>query len=321
MQFLKTLFWVLIASSSPCSRPQLDAGHAQPVGRHPGRHQVPLLLLIAFLIGWLPTWLLMRARIWRIERRIDARRNRVKVAAPPATLARRGAGRHEPDLRRHRHARPHRAVAIARAIRGLAGGVKLGLEFFAANGRKACSTSPRLGLPVFLDLKFHDIPNTVAKAVEALAPLGARDPDCSRRRRARDAGGRQGRGAGRHKVVAVTVLTSLDRPTCGDRRRRLPGRPGRAPGRACRGRRGRRHRLFRRGSRGGARGLAGRLFRGSRRPSRRGDAPTRSAWSRRARRWTTALDPGHRPADHRGRRSRGRRSPDIAQRLSNEVFK
>ena len=65
----------------------------------------------------------------------------------------------------------HRAAAIARELIGLAGGVKLGLEFFCANGRDGVLRIAEHGMPIFLDLKLHDIPNTVGKAVEAIAPL------------------------------------------------------------------------------------------------------------------------------------------------------
>ena len=64
-----------------------------------------------------------------------------------------------------------RALQLTRAVQGEAGGVKLGLEFFAAHGPAGVKRVGDLGLPLFLDLKLHDIPNTVAKAVEALAPL------------------------------------------------------------------------------------------------------------------------------------------------------
>ena len=64
-----------------------------------------------------------------------------------------------------------RAKLLAEQVRANAGGVKLGLEFFSANGPAGVAAILELGLPVFLDLKLHDIPNTVAKAVEALAPL------------------------------------------------------------------------------------------------------------------------------------------------------
>jgi orotidine-5'-phosphate decarboxylase len=104
----------------------------------------------------------------------------------------------------------HRAAAIVRDVRGVAGGVKLGLEFFCANGHAGVLRMAERELPVFLDLKLHDIPNTVAKAVEALAAL---EPAILT---VHAAGGREMLAAAKAaappstKVVAVTVLTSLD---------------------------------------------------------------------------------------------------------------
>src|SRR3982750_4379761 len=104
----------------------------------------------------------------------------------------------------------HRAAALAREIRGLAGGVKLGLEFFCANGEEGVLRIAEGDLPVFLDLKLHDIPNTVGKAVAALAHL---EPAILT---IHAAGGRAMLKAAKAaappqtKVVAVTVLTSLD---------------------------------------------------------------------------------------------------------------
>src|SRR6476469_8993278 len=104
----------------------------------------------------------------------------------------------------------HRAAAIARSVRGVAGGVKLGLEFFCANGEEGVLRIAEGDLPVFLDLKFHDIPNTVAKAVAAIAHL---EPAILT---IHAAGGREMMAAAkaaapaRTKVVGVTVLTSLD---------------------------------------------------------------------------------------------------------------
>jgi orotidine-5'-phosphate decarboxylase len=103
-----------------------------------------------------------------------------------------------------------RARSLAEQVRANAGGVKLGLEFFSANGPAGVSSVLELGLPVFLDLKLHDIPNTVAKAVEALRPL---EPAVLT---VHAAGGRAMLEAAKAaagpatKVVAVTVLTSLD---------------------------------------------------------------------------------------------------------------
>jgi len=104
----------------------------------------------------------------------------------------------------------HRAMAITRSVRGVAGGVKLGLEFFRANGEEGVLRIAERAMPIFLDLKFHDIPNTVGKAVAALAHL---EPAILT---VHAAGGREMLAAAKEaaspktKVVAVTVLTSLD---------------------------------------------------------------------------------------------------------------
>jgi orotidine-5'-phosphate decarboxylase len=103
-----------------------------------------------------------------------------------------------------------RAKAIAKAVRSVAGGLKLGLEFFAANGPSGVTELGEFGLPLFLDLKLHDIPNTVAKAVQALRPL---EPAVLT---VHAAGGlamlenAKAAASPDTKVVAVTVLTSLD---------------------------------------------------------------------------------------------------------------
>jgi orotidine-5'-phosphate decarboxylase len=104
----------------------------------------------------------------------------------------------------------HRAAAIARDVRGVAGGMKLGLEFFLANGHDGVLRVAERGMPIFLDLKLHDIPNTVAKAVESIAPLSPAILTVHA------AGGREMMAAAKAaaptgtKVVGVTVLTSLD---------------------------------------------------------------------------------------------------------------
>ena len=103
-----------------------------------------------------------------------------------------------------------RARFLGEQVRPNAGGVKLGLEFFSSNGPAGVISILDLGLPVFLDLKLHDIPNTVAKAVEALRTL---EPAVLT---VHAAGGRAMLKATKvaagpsTKVVAVTVLTSLD---------------------------------------------------------------------------------------------------------------
>ena len=105
-----------------------------------------------------------------------------------------------------------RARDIATRVRHHVGGIKLGLEFFSANGRSGIREMAELGLPIFLDLKFHDIPNTVGKAIQALRPL---EPAiltvhaAGGRAMMEDAKAAAPKGT---KVVAVTVLTSLDGP-------------------------------------------------------------------------------------------------------------
>jgi orotidine-5'-phosphate decarboxylase len=103
-----------------------------------------------------------------------------------------------------------KAKEIARKCAGHVGGIKLGLEFFSANGRAGIREMAKLDMPIFLDLKLHDIPNTVAKAVQALRPL---KPAILTVHAAgglammEDAKAAAPEGT---KVVAVTVLTSLD---------------------------------------------------------------------------------------------------------------
>jgi orotidine-5'-phosphate decarboxylase len=103
-----------------------------------------------------------------------------------------------------------RAKAMALRVRHHVGGIKLGLEFFTANGQAGVREMAALGLPIFLDLKLHDIPNTVAKAIQALRPL---EPAiltvhaAGGRAMMEDAKAAAPLGT---KVVGVTVLTSLD---------------------------------------------------------------------------------------------------------------
>ena len=92
MQFLRTVFWVLVAvlvvlfatrnwtpvTVSLWANLQADI-------------KLPVLLLIAFLLGWLPTWLIHRARLWTLNRRLDAferqRAGTGTAEAPPAAPA------------------------------------------------------------------------------------------------------------------------------------------------------------------------------------------------------------------------------------------
>ncbi|MCU7611451.1 orotidine-5'-phosphate decarboxylase [Anaplasma capra] len=64
-----------------------------------------------------------------------------------------------------------RAVALTKAVRSKVAMVKLGLEFFSLYGTSGVQRIIELGVPVFLDLKLHDIPNTVARAINAVKCL------------------------------------------------------------------------------------------------------------------------------------------------------
>jgi putative membrane protein len=86
MQFLKTLFWVLIAVIVAlfASRNWTDVT-LNLWGDIQADVKLPILLIFVFLLGFLPTWLILRARIWGHQRRIEAmERNRV-AALPPET--------------------------------------------------------------------------------------------------------------------------------------------------------------------------------------------------------------------------------------------
>jgi orotidine-5'-phosphate decarboxylase len=103
------------------------------------------------------------------------------------------------------------AQAWARVVAPHCGMFKLGLEFFLACG--AAGFRAISGRPVFLDLKLHDIPTTVAGAVRAVLPLSPRmltvhsAGNGAMIRAARDA---VGNASDRPLILGVTVLTSLD---------------------------------------------------------------------------------------------------------------
>jgi len=102
------------------------------------------------------------------------------------------------------------AKALAETVKAHVGGFKLGLEFFCAHGHHGVHEIAHIGLPVFLDLKFHDIPNTVAGAMQAihvLEPAIVTVHASGGRAMMEDAKAAAGNGT---RVVAVTMLTSLD---------------------------------------------------------------------------------------------------------------
>ena len=105
------------------------------------------------------------------------------------------------------------ARAMALAVREAVGMLKVGLELFVEAGPRAVALGKEAGRPVFLDLKLHDIPETVERAVARASALGARmltvhaSGGPAMLRRAVERAGAEGAGL---EIVAVTVLTSLD---------------------------------------------------------------------------------------------------------------
>ena len=102
------------------------------------------------------------------------------------------------------------ARALAEKVKAHVGGLKLGLEFFCAHGHHGVHEIAHVGLPIFLDLKLHDIPNTVAGAMHAihvLEPAIVTVHASGGRAMMEDAKAAAALGT---RVVAVTMLTSLD---------------------------------------------------------------------------------------------------------------
>jgi orotidine-5'-phosphate decarboxylase len=111
-----------------------------------------------------------------------------------------------------------RARALARELRDVAGGFKIGSRLFTLEGPSLVRRLVDDGGRVFLDLKFHDIPNTVAQSIEAAVRTGAWMINIhaaggtammqAAARAGSDASALDGRPA--PLLIAVTVLTSMD---------------------------------------------------------------------------------------------------------------
>src|SRR5687767_14296855 len=111
-----------------------------------------------------------------------------------------------------------RALAIAEQVGGVAGGLKVGSRLFTIAGPDLVRRLVDSGARVFLDLKFHDIPNTVAQAIDSAVETGAWMINVhasggtammqAAAAAGRDAAQRRGRPA--PLLIAVTVLTSMD---------------------------------------------------------------------------------------------------------------
>ncbi len=111
-----------------------------------------------------------------------------------------------------------KAAALADSLRGVAGGFKIGSRLFTSEGPSIVRTLVEKGDRVFLDLKFHDIPNTVAQAVSAATSLGVwmlnvhASGGTAMMQAAREAANEAAARARLQPpiVIAVTVLTSLN---------------------------------------------------------------------------------------------------------------
>src|SRR6266853_599524 len=106
------------------------------------------------------------------------------------------------------------ALELAQPLAPIVGMFKINIHLFTAEGRSSVEKLRELGPNIFLDLKFHDIPNTVAGAVAAAAKLPRvrlvnvhASGGIEMMRAAREAAGTR---KSRPKLLAVTILTSLD---------------------------------------------------------------------------------------------------------------
>ena len=116
------------------------------------------------------------------------------------------------------------AHALADKLRGQVGGFKIGSRLFTSHGPSIVESLVKRGDRVFLDLKFHDIPNTVAGAVAAATRLGVwmlnvhASGGHTMMKAARDAAETESLNLGQARplVIAVTMLTSLSDETMGE---------------------------------------------------------------------------------------------------------
>ena len=107
-----------------------------------------------------------------------------------------------------------KAQSIVSDLKNYIGGIKIGMEFFNSFGADGVREISKFGIPIFLDLKLHDIPVTVYKTVKTLMELDVAIINVH------SSGGREmleaaakARGEFKNKstkIIAVTVLTSLD---------------------------------------------------------------------------------------------------------------
>jgi orotidine-5'-phosphate decarboxylase len=108
------------------------------------------------------------------------------------------------------------AVNLATLLKPTLGFGKLGLEFFLAHGPEGVRAIAKAGLPIFLDLKFLDIPNTVAGAIRSAAALGVEmltvhTSGGSRMMKAAAEAAKESKSKRKPMLLGVTVLTSMEK--------------------------------------------------------------------------------------------------------------
>ena len=105
------------------------------------------------------------------------------------------------------------AIDLTNQLMGVVGGVKMGKEFLTVHGLEGVRKVSKCGMPVFLDTKFHDIPNTVASSIRAILPVNPfvinvhASGGSAMMRAAKKAVEEAGKN--RPLLIAVTILTSM----------------------------------------------------------------------------------------------------------------
>ena len=88
MQFLKTLFWIALTVILVLfAKANWNAVTLKLWGGLEADVKLPVLVLFAFLLGFLPTFIVYRARLWSLRRRLEPAERHVSVAPPPAAAA------------------------------------------------------------------------------------------------------------------------------------------------------------------------------------------------------------------------------------------